>query len=84
MLLFGEAFFAVARPVQRIYTQFGILPDLCDSNCSSVKPKFGVHTYVHSGNQNTQHSIKIVASGHASCTQGNKNFIAIDGFNILR
>lgn len=58
--------------------------DLCAPNRNSGKPKFGVRTYILDGNENTPHSIKIVAVGHTSCSSVNKNFVAVDGFNILR
>ncbi|MCC7161292.1 MAG: hypothetical protein IT331_02270 [Anaerolineae bacterium] len=58
--------------------------DLCALNRDSAKPKFGVRTYILTGNANTPHSIKIVAVGRAGCTDGAKNFVPVDGFNILR
>lgn len=58
--------------------------DLCTLNRNSEKPKFGTRTYILSGNENTQHRIKIVAVGHTGCSDVNKNFVAVDGFNILR
>lgn len=58
--------------------------DLCAPNRNSDKPKFGTRTYILSGNENTPHTIKIVAVGHSGCSDVNKNFVSVDGFNILR
>lgn len=58
--------------------------DLCAPNRNSVKPKFATRTYILPGNAKTQHTIKIVAVGHSGCSDVNKNFVVVDGFNILR
>lgn len=58
--------------------------DFCKLNPKSSKPKFGVRTYVLRGDATTRHSIKIVATGHSGCSDANKDFVAVDGFNVLR
>lgn len=59
--------------------------DLCSQNRNSTKPKFASRTYVLVGNANTLHSIKIRALGsHTNCSPDDSNFVAVDGFNIIR
>lgn len=58
--------------------------DFCKLNPNSSKPKFSKRTYVLSGDATTAHSIKIVAIGHSGCSDANKDFVAVDGFNVLR
>ena len=44
--------------------------DLCKLNSKSSRPKFGIRTYILSGDATTPHSIKIVATGHSGCSTG--------------
>lgn len=58
--------------------------DLCKLNQKSSKPKFAKRTYILSGDATTAHSIEIKFIGHSNCSAVKKNYVAIDGFNILR
>lgn len=59
--------------------------NLCKPNRNSAIPKFGIRTYVLSGDANTPHTIKIKALGtHAKCSPYESNYVAVDGFNIVR
>lgn len=58
--------------------------DLCALNRNSSKPKFGVRTYILSGDANTEHSLEIKFVGHSNCSDVRRNYVAVDGFNILR
>lgn len=64
------------KPFERI--------DLCGMNPNSSKPKFAVRTYILSGDASTAHSIEIKFIGHSRCSDARKDYVAIDGFNILR
>ncbi len=58
--------------------------DLCSLNKKSAKPKFGVRTYILSGDANTAHSLEIKFIGHSNCSDVRRDYVAVDGFNILR
>ncbi len=59
--------------------------NLCKPNRNSAIPKFGVRTYILFGDANTPHTIKIEALGtHAKCSPYDSNYVAVDGFNIVR
>lgn len=59
--------------------------DLCRANRKSAAPKFGVRTYIVTGDANTPHTIKIQAMGkHSKCSDYAANFVVVDGFNIMR
>lgn len=59
--------------------------DLCKLNPRSRKPKFAKRTYIFFGDANTPHSIEIVGLGdHSHCSPANKNYFAVDGFNVIR
>lgn len=59
--------------------------DLCKLHPKSAKPKFATRTYLLTGDASTPHTLQILALGiHSNCSDYRANFVAVDGFNILR
>lgn len=59
--------------------------DFCKLASKSGKLKFLTRTYVVTGNASTVHKLKITALGeHSGCATKNFNYVAVDGFNVIR
>lgn len=59
--------------------------DLCRLHPNSPFPRFAKRTYLLMGDASTPHSIKIQALGeHTQCSDYRSNYVALDGFNIIR